>query len=207
MTFMWKSILLILIGLLPSYIFTSMLLNQEIVSPAVPLHGTYLEVSAQEIMNTSEGISFEPEGARFQGDSSYFEITDLQSRVKHVDTLLLDVEIFSTHPEEAPPTYSVFYAYKDEAFSSSFVLRYPLVSGKNTLKIPPYLAGQIDSLRVAPSNYANTLLGLRTVAVNPTARFSWPTFALVYLIYLLVILNGAWASRRLTTKKQASAPV
>lgn len=182
------------LGLVVSYVFTCMLLNQEVRLPFDVFGLTHLELTHEEIAQSAQDMILQEDGSFVTDDSSYFVFQDLARRVGKISNFYFDIELLSDQSPQRPINMAVHYAAADGVFAAPRSLQLGLEEGGMMWVLEDYVEDYIESIdqfRLTPINYPNVVFRVNRIELNKGCAFSWLVFGAVFAAYCVILMN-AW---------------
>lgn len=191
---MKKQIIPLLIGLIVSYCFSSMILNSRIVNPIIAYHNKSVVLDMDELFANINGFDIISDN-RLHSTSKdpWIEIGNIRKRIGKLRSVTYRVNVYS---EEKDIKTILYYANADQDFS---IVRYLSAIFKDNfviIEIPDY-AESIDKLRLQFIIMEDTAVEIEEISLNMQTRFSLLLMAFVYLLWCIVVLQATTRENQL----------
>ncbi|MDR1753288.1 MAG: hypothetical protein LBR74_00045, partial [Eubacterium sp.] len=164
------TVFLILVGMVVSYCFMSMVLNEKIVNPLTAWHNTTLVFSQDELYAGMKDFEI-VDGNRLHSTSNdpWIEVTNIRERVGQVRSVVYKVKPIAQKPaEETAVLTELYYADTDQWFSDIRRFTETFQNGATVITIP-YYVGPIDKLRLDLTVLEDMTLEIAEISLNTDA--------------------------------------
>jgi hypothetical protein len=188
---MKKHIIPLLIGIVVSYCFSSMILNSRVVNPAIAFGNKSFVFSMDELfanMNDFEIIS--NNRLHSTSEKPWLEVSNIRERVGRLRSVTYRVRVYGDYGDVKT---TLFYADTEQDYSSVRYLTDVFEDNYAFIEIPDY-AGPIDKLRLQLIGMDDTIIEVEEISLNWQTRFSLPLMIFVYLLWCMVVLLDPRAS-------------
>ena len=181
-------IVLVLIGAVVSYCFSSMVLNEKIVNPLTVWHNTTLVFDKTELFEGLKDFEIIGENRLLSTTNDpWIEVTNIRERVGNVRSVVYKVKPIVQKPsEENTILTELYYADTEQEYNGYRRLTKTYIGDTTIITIPHY-AGPIDKLRLDLTVLDDMALDIIEISLNTDALFSLPLFGFIYVIWLAIL--------------------
>ena len=184
---MKKKILLLFTGIIVSYCFTCMVLNQKIVNPVTLLHNTPFVFERDELYANMNDFEIISENRLLSTSTEpWIEVKNIQERIKNLRSVVYKVKPIVKLSEENTVLTRLKYADTNQEYNDYRQLT-STYKGESTIIFIPNYAEPIDKLRLELTILDDTILEITEISLNTDAMFSIPLFGFIYCIWLAMI--------------------
>ncbi len=185
---MKKYLVPLLSGIIVSYCFASMVLNQRIVNPVMALQNRAAVLSWSELsagMKDFESVS----GNRLRSTTNdpWIEIQNIRERAGRLRSVTYKVKPVG---EDDEIKTQLCYADTEQGYTEVRSLTAVFGGDATVIEIPDY-AGPIDKLRLDLTSRNDVTLEIEEISLNMNTRFSAPLMAFIYALWCLAVFLGA----------------
>lgn len=193
--------IVLLFGVIPAYVFTSLTLNQKIISPTECFSLTPYAFSQEDILSGAVRLEKEENSATYRTTTAndFFEFTNLQEKVEQVRYITFEIIPQTIDPPNAPTMVSIYFSQRGKDIDEARKYIYEMGKGRFTFPIPE-VHSDIDRIRVYPSQYKGMEIEIKEIALNIYGRFHWPLFFGIFALYVMITLNDYVVADKATAK-------
>ena len=181
---MKKQVIPLLAGIVVSYCFSSMILNQKIVNPVIAYHNKSIVIGWDELLAGCKDFEVVDENQlRSTSTDPWIELTNVRGQVGRLRSVTYKVKPIG---QDAAIKTQLCYADTDAPYTNYRSVIATFTGETTVIEIPDY-AGSIDKLRLDLTSQNNVVFELDQIAFNLNYRFSGLLMAFIYLIWCMVI--------------------